>query len=118
MFLKYTKEIYTIAKAKNVDVGVAFAMLNADVKAGKAQEGNTDDLLPEFDYAKAHAELTALDDDGQTAAYAEIKRLFADPDNLRALNKAYPSRNAMDMVVADWIVREHQKDEEREKDGK
>ena len=118
MFLKYTKEIYIIAKAKGVDVGVAFAMLNADVKAGKAQEGNTDDLLPEFDYAKAHAELTALDDDGQTAAYAEIKRLFADPDNLRALNKAYPSRNAMDMVVADWIVREHQKDEEREKDGK
>ena len=40
MFLKYTKEIYTIAKAKNVDVGVAFAMLNADIKAGKAQEGN------------------------------------------------------------------------------
>lgn len=118
MFLKYTKEIYIIAKAKGVDVGVAFAMLNADVKAGKAQEGNTDDLLPEFDYQRAHGELTALDDDGQTAAYAEIKRLFADPDNLRALNKAYPSRNAMDMVVADWIVREHQKAEERKDEEK
>ena len=113
MFLKYTKEIYIIAKAKGVDVGVAFAMLNADVKAGKAQEGNTDDLLPEFDYAKAHAELTALDDDGQTAAYREIDEFLRDPARLRKLNEAYPSREKMDAIAADWIVERHQKAEER-----
>ena len=118
MFLKFTKEIYDIAKARGVDVGVAFAMLNADVKAGRAQEDNTLGILRDFDYRAARESLESLNDDLQTAAYAEIKRLFADPDNLRSLNEAYPSRNAMDMVVADWIVREHQKDEEREKDGK
>lgn len=114
MFLKYTKEIYTIAKAKNVDVGVAFAMLNADIKAGKAQEGNTDNLLPGFDYAKAQAELAALNSDQQDAAYGEIKGLLKDPDVLKALHAAYPSREKMDAVVADWIVAESQKEEQKD----
>lgn len=112
MFLKYTKEIYTIAKAKNVDVGVAFAMLNADIKAGKAQEGNTDDLLPGFDYAKAQAELATLNEDQQEAAYAEIHGLLKEPEALKALHAAYPSREKMDAVVGDWIVAESQKDKE------
>ena len=116
MFLKYTKEIYTIAKAKNVDVGVAFAMLNADIKAGKAQEGNTDGLLPGFDYAKAQAELAALNEDQQEAAYAEIKGLLADPNVLKALHAAYPSREKMDAVVGDWIVAQAQKDEQKDKE--
>lgn len=112
MFLKYTKEIYTIAKAKNVDVGVAFAMLNADIKAGKAQEGNTDGLLPGFDYAKAQAQLAAMNEDQQEAAYAEIHGLLADPNVLKALHAAYPSREKMDAVVGDWIVAQAQKDKE------
>ena len=41
MFLKYTKEIYDIAKARNVDVGIAFTILNADIKIGRPVEGNT-----------------------------------------------------------------------------
>ena len=114
MFLKYTKEIYTIAKAKNVDVGVAFAMLNADIKAGKAQEGNTDGLLPGFDYAGAQAELAALNSDQQDAAYAEIHGLLKDPDVLKALHAAYPSREKMDAVVGDWIVAESQKEEQKD----
>ena len=112
MFLKYTKEIYTIAKAKNVDVGVAFAMLNADVKAGKAQEGNTDDLLPGFDYAGAQAQLEAMNSDQQDAAYAEIHGLLKEPEVLKALHAAYPSREKMDAVVGDWIVAQAQKEEE------
>lgn len=116
MFLKYTKEIYTIAKAKNVDVGVAFAMFNADVKAGKAQEGNTDSLLPGFDYAKAQAELAALNSDQQDAAYAEIHSLLKDPDVLKALHAAYPSREKMDAVVGDWIVAQAQKEEQKDKE--
>ena len=112
MFLKYTKEIYTIAKAKNVDVGIAFAMFNADVKAGKAQEGNTDFLLPGFDYAGAQAELAALNSDQQEAAYAEIHGLLKEPEVLKALHAAYPSREKMDAVVGDWIVAESQKDKE------
>ena len=114
MFLKYTKEIYTIAKAKNVDVGVAFAMFNADVKAGKAQEGNTDSLLPGFDYAKAQIDLLAMNEDQQEAAYAEIKGLLADPNVLKALHAAYPSREKMDAVVGDWIVAESQKEEQKD----
>lgn len=114
MFLKYTKEIYTIAKAKNVDVGVAFAMLNADIKAGKAQEGNTDGLLPGFDYAKAQIDLLAMNEDQQEAAYAEIHGLLKDPDVLKALHAAYPSREKMDAVVGDWIVAEHQKEEQKD----
>ena len=112
MFLKYTKEIYTIAKAKNVDVGIAFAMFNADVKAGKAQEGNTDDLLPGFDYAGAQAQLAAMNSDQQDAAYAEIHGLLKEPEVLKALHAAYPSREKMDAVVGDWIVAQAQKDKE------
>lgn len=114
MFLKYTKEIYTIAKAKNVDVGVAFAMFNADVKAGKAQEGNTDNLLPGFDYAKAQAELAAMNSDQQDAAYAEIHGLLKEPEVLKALHAVYPSREKMDAVVGDWIVAESQKEEQKD----
>ena len=114
MFLKYTKEIYTIAKAKNVDVGVAFAMLNADIKAGKDQEGNTDGLLPGFDYQKAQIDLLAMNEDQQGAAYAEIKGLLADPNVLKALHSAYPSREKMDAVVGDWIVAESQKEEQKD----
>lgn len=116
MFLKYTKEIYTIAKAKNVDVGIAFAMFNADVKAGKAQEGNTDSLLPGFDYAKAQAELAALNEDQQEAAYAEIHGLLKEPEVLKALHAAYPSREKMDAVVGDWIVAQAQKEEQKDKE--
>ena len=112
MFMKYTREIYDIAKAKNVDVGVAFAMLNADIKAGKAQEGNTDGLLPGFDYQKAQIDLLAMNEEEQDAAYAEIHGLLKDPDVLRALHAAYPSREKMDAVVGDWIVAESQKDKE------
>ena len=114
MFLKYTKEIYTIAKAKNVDVGVAFAMLNADIKAGKAQEGNTDGLLPGFDYVGAQAQLAAMNSDQQDAAYAEIHGLLKEPEVLKALHAAYPSREKMDAVVADWIVAESQKEEQKD----
>lgn len=118
MFLKYTKEIYIIAKAKGVDVGVAFAMLNADIKAGKAQEDNTLGILDGFDFARAHGELAALDDDGQTAAYREIDEFLRDPARLRKLNEAYPSREKMDAIAADWIVEQHQKAEERKDEEK
>lgn len=116
MFLKYTKEIYTIAKAKNVDVGIAFAMFNADVKAGKAQEGNTDSLLPGFDYAKAQIDLLAMNEDQQEAAYAEIHGLLKEPEVLKALHAAYPSREKMDAVVGDWIVVQAQKEEQKDKE--
>ena len=118
MFLKYTKEIYDIAKARNVDVGIAFTILNADIKIGRPVEGNTEGILKRFSYKKAHRELMAMSDEELTAAYAEITCLLCSPETLRRLHDAYPSRKKMDAVAADWLVRKHQEEEKKEEEAR
>lgn len=67
-FENYKHEIAMVSDHKNVDLGIAYEMFKADVKAGKAHEYNTGNSLPNFDFAKAHAEYEALTDEEKANA--------------------------------------------------
>lgn len=58
-FDNYKNEIAIVSAHNNVDLGIAYEMFKADVKAGAALPYNTGDALPNFDFAKAKAEYDA-----------------------------------------------------------
>ena len=67
-FSNFAHEIAMVSEKKNVDLGIAYEMVKADIKAGKAHEYNTGDALPNFNFAKAHAEYMALTDEEKANA--------------------------------------------------
>ena len=70
-FVDYTQEIWTVSKENGVDIGVAYDMFRADVRAGKSLPYNTGAALPDFDFSAARDEWDALTEDEQEAAYEE-----------------------------------------------
>lgn len=96
-FLDYAYEIFTISKELHVDLGVAYAMLKADIAEGKRT--NTGDVdLGNFDVIWAHARFSQLSEDEQKEMYAEwhdfIRRAYD------AAAVAYPDKKKFDMVIA------------------
>lgn len=59
-FNDYRKEIETISKVQNVDLGVAFDKFRADVRLGVPAEYNTGTAIPGFDFAGAKKAWNAL----------------------------------------------------------
>ena len=72
-FVDYAKEIWTVGKVNNVDIGVAYDMFRADVAAGQARTYNTGEALPLFDFAQAKQGWESLTDDEQNEAKLEWK---------------------------------------------
>lgn len=70
-FLNYTKEVYTVSKNLNVDIGVAFDRFKADVNAGAALPYNTGNALPDFAFAATKIAWDGLTRDEQLASYDE-----------------------------------------------
>ena len=70
-FIDYVFEIWTVAKMRDVDVGVAFDMLRTDIEYGKAMPFNTGDSLPTFDFAAARLKWDALTAEEQKTSITE-----------------------------------------------
>lgn len=68
-FLEYEEEIREIARANNVDIGVAYDMFRADVRNGKNE--NCGSCMEEFDFAALKEQWDALSQSEQAAAYEE-----------------------------------------------
>lgn len=72
-FNNYKNEIRTISAVNNVDLGVAFDMFRADVRAGQALPYNTGNALPNFDFTIAKSKWDALTRDEQNAVVIDYK---------------------------------------------
>ena len=70
-FINYVFEIWTVAKIRDVDVGVAFDMFRTDIENGKALPFNTGKSLPNFDFESAKLEWNSLTVDEQKSAITE-----------------------------------------------
>ena len=70
-FINYLWEIWTIGKARNVDIGVALDMLVADIQNGEAKEFNTGGALPDFDFVGLKSTWEALTDVRKAELYNE-----------------------------------------------
>ena len=68
-FLEYEEEIREIARANNVDIGVAYDMFRADVRNGKNE--NCGVCMDGFDFAALKERWDALTKPEQAAAYEE-----------------------------------------------
>ncbi len=55
--MDYVSEIWTVARERNVDIGVATDMFLADVNNGEAKPCNTAGSLPNFDFIALQSEL-------------------------------------------------------------
>lgn len=98
-FTDYTWEIFTISKALHVDIGVAYAMLKADIASGCRD--NTGDVdLGSFDVIWAHARFEQLNEDEKKEAYAEWHD-FVSKCYEEAV-KAYPDREKLDRLAAEY----------------
>lgn len=112
-FIDYVYEIFTITKELDVDIGVAYAMLKADVQSG--ERVNTAAVeLHDFDLAAAHSSFMELTEVEQKMAYAEwhdfVKRCF------KACYSVYPDYDKMAEVVRAYKAGEFDKVEEEPKE--
>ena len=95
-FIDHAHEIFTIGATLGVDIGVAYAMLKADVRSG--ERANTEAVdLGDFDVAAAHEAFAAMTEEEQKAAYGEwhdfVRRCYD------AAVKVYPDRAGLDTLV-------------------
>lgn len=95
-FTDYAYEIFTISKALHVDLGVAYAMLKADIASG--HRDNTKDVdLGDFDVIWAHARFSELSEAEQKEQYADwhdfVRRAY------EAATVAYPDKKKFKMVI-------------------
>ena len=113
-FVDCTHEIFTISKALNVDIGIAYDMLRADIRSG--ERANTESVdLGGFDLAKAHAEFSAMTEDEQKAAYSEwhdfVRRCY------EAAVAAYPDREKLKTLIDAYRAGEFDIPEEPEQEA-
>lgn len=100
-FINYAYEIFTVGRRNGVDIGVAYDMFRADVRAGEALSYNTGDALPDFDFAPLKVEWDALTEDEQKAAYEEWHSFIA--ERYAALTRAFAEgEDAVIALVEDW----------------
>ena len=95
-FIDHVYEIFTISKALDVDIGVAYDMLRADVRSG--ERANTEAVdLGDFDVAAAHEAFAAMTEEEQKAAYGEwhdfVRRCYD------AAVKVYPDRAGLETLI-------------------
>ena len=95
-FIDYVYEIFTISKALDVDIGVAYDMLRADIRSG--ERANTEAVdLGGFDVAAAHEAFAAMTEEEQKAAYGEwhdfVRRCYD------AAVKVYPDRAGLETLI-------------------
>ena len=103
-FVNHLHDIFTVGKKRNVDVGVAFDMFRTDLRLEGAQKCNTDDSLPDFDFAeegrkwnaRTDAEKVAAFDDWNAfikARYEDAVKAFAEgPASCSALAREWEAR--------------------------
>lgn len=113
-FVNYTHEIFTVSKALDVDIGVAYAMLKADVRSG--ERANTEDAdLGDFDVAAAHEAFAAMTEEEQKAAYGEwhdfVRRCYD------AAVKVYPDRAGLETLIDAYRAGEFDIPEEPEQEA-
>ena len=95
-FGTYAFDIWTVAEKRNVDVGVGFDMLRADIANGQPQ--NCGDALPGFNFKGAQAEWDKLSADERSAAVNDWVNFAR--EHYGELCVAYKSgRDAMDATV-------------------
>lgn len=108
-FVDCTHEIFTISKALNVDIGIAYDMLRADIRSGERANTKSVDLGG-FDLAAAHSAFSALSADEQKKVYAEwhdfVRRCYD------AAVAAYPDREKLKTLTAAYFAGEFEPEAE------
>ena len=113
-FIDHVYEIFTISKALDVDIGVAYDMLRADVRSG--ERANTEAVaLGDFDVAAAHEAFAAMTEEEQKAAYGEwhdfVRRCYD------AAVKVYPDRAGLETLIDAYRAGEFDIPEEPEQEA-
>lgn len=101
MFVNYAYEIWTVSATNAVDVGTAYDIFRADVRAGGARPYNTGTALPNVDFAAARKEWDALTEDEQKAAYEEWHE-FLEDRYAEACAAFAEGEEAMIVLVEEW----------------
>lgn len=108
-FIDHVYEIFTISKALDVDIGVAYDMLRADVRSG--ERANTEAVdLGDFDVAAAHKAFAAMTEEEQKAAYGEWHRFIR--LCFEAAVEAYPDAGKLAQLAADYRAGKFEPEEE------
>ena len=95
-FGTYAFDIWTVAEKRNVDVGVGFDMLRADIANGRSQ--NCGDALPGFNFKGAQEAWDKLSADEKSAAVNDWVNFSR--EHYSELCEAYKGgREAMDAFV-------------------
>ena len=104
-FINHLYDIFTVSQALSIDgytceVSEAFARFKADVAAGKAEDYNTGNILPDFNFAGAKAEWDKLGEAGQKQAIEDYDN-FVDQHYLALCVAFTEGREKMQAFVAE-----------------